>query len=166
MPSPSTVLFGCLTGMNTLSSWLALPSIIVSSWYTTPVAPLVAVGFGYQVLHTSTLRFSETSLCSIACMRPELVSAECCDIHAVFVPLSASLVACRLRDLSNSVNSFTFAHRGGGALTMCNVSQLSFYWVFPFWPLCFWGDKRPKVFDNQLRNRFWVQCFFSAKKWH
>ena len=35
-----------VTGMNTLSSWLALHSIIVSSWYTTPVAPLVAVGFG------------------------------------------------------------------------------------------------------------------------
>ena len=57
------------------------------------VAPLlVAVEFGLQVLHASTLRFSETSLCSIACMRPELVCAECCDIHAVFVPLSASLV--------------------------------------------------------------------------
>ena len=68
---------------------------------------------------------SETLRCSIACMRPELVCAECCDIHAVFVPLSASLVACRLRHLSSSVNSFTNAPRGGGALPMCNASQLS-----------------------------------------
>ena len=75
------------------------------------------------VLHTSTLRYSETSLCLIACMRPELVCAECCDIHAVFVPLSASLVACRLRHPSSSVNSFTSTHRGGGALPTCNVSQ-------------------------------------------
>ena len=58
-------------------------------------------------------------------MRRELVCAECCDIHAVFVPLSASLVACRLRHLSSSVNSLTQAYRGGEALTMCNVSQLS-----------------------------------------
>ena len=79
----------------------------------------------FQVLYTSTLRFSETSLCSTACMRPELVYAECCDIHAVFVPLSASLVACGLRHLSSSVNSLTHAHRGSGALPMCNVSQLS-----------------------------------------
>ena len=70
------------------------------------VAPLlVAVEFGLQVLHTSTLRFFVTSLCSTLCMRPELVCAECCDIHAVFVPLSASHVACRLRHISSSVNS-------------------------------------------------------------
>ena len=86
---------------------------------------LVAVEFVLQVLHTCTLRFFETSLCSTVCMRPGLVCAECCDIHAVFVPLSASLVACRLRPLSSSVNSLTYAYRGGGALTMCYVSQLS-----------------------------------------
>ena len=65
---------------------------------------------------------SETSLCSIACMRPV----------QFFVPLSASLVACRLRHLSSSVSSFTHAHRGGGALPMCNVSQLSllFFRIF------------------------------------
>ena len=50
----------------------------------------------FQVRHTSTLRYSETSLCSIACMRPWLVCAECCDIHAVL---------CRQRHLSSSVNS-------------------------------------------------------------
>ena len=64
---------GCLTGMNTLN--------IVSSWYTTPVAPLVAV-MCFQVLHTSTLRYSETSLCLIPCLRPELIGAECRDVHA------------------------------------------------------------------------------------
>ena len=37
----------------------------------------------FQVLHTSTLRYSETSLCLIPCLRLELVGAECCDIHAV-----------------------------------------------------------------------------------
>ena len=90
------------------------------------VAPLlVAAEFGLQVLHTSMLRFFETSFCPIVCMRPELVCAECCDIHAVFVPLSASLVARRLRHLSSSVNSITHAHRGGGALPMYNVSQWS-----------------------------------------
>ena len=67
---------------------------------------LIAVEFGLPVLHTSTLRFFETSLCSTACMRPELVCAECCDIHAAFVPLPASLVACRLRHPSCSVPAF------------------------------------------------------------
>ena len=104
----------------------------VDTWRVAPF--LVAVEFGLQILHTSALRFSDTLLCSIACMRPELVCTECCDIHAVFVPLSATLVACRLRHLSSSVNSFTCAHRGGGALPMCNVSQLSLSF-FPYFSL-------------------------------
>ena len=71
----------------------------------------------------------KTSLCSTACMRPELVCAEYCDIHTVFVILSASLVACRLQHLSSSVNSLTSTHRGSG---MCNVSQLfpQFFRIF------------------------------------
>ena len=36
----------------------------------------------FQVLYTSTLRYAETSFCLIPCLRPELVGAECCDIHA------------------------------------------------------------------------------------
>ena len=59
--------------------------------------------------------FWNLTLFDPACMRPELVCAECCDIHAVFVPLSASLVACRLLHLSSSVNSLTHAHRGSVA---------------------------------------------------
>ena len=46
MTSPSFVLSGCLTGMNTLNSWSVLHAILVASCRTTPVALLVAVGFG------------------------------------------------------------------------------------------------------------------------
>ena len=48
------------------------------------------------------------------------------------VPLSASLVACRLRHLSSSVNSFTSAYRGGGASPMCNVSEFSLQFFCTF----------------------------------
>ena len=55
---------------------------------------LIVVEFGLPVLHTSTLRFFETSLCSTACMRPELVVLNAVRFMQFFVPLAASLKFC------------------------------------------------------------------------
>ena len=137
MPSPSTVLFGCLTGIEHVELLTGVTQHHCFHLVHDACCPTGHCGiwfeWGFQVLHTSSLRYSETSLRLIPCFRPELIGAECCDIHAVFEPLSASLVACRLWHLSSSVNSFTYAHRG---VELCRCVMFpscpSFFFFFSF----------------------------------
>ena len=101
MPSPSTELFGCLTGMNTLTGVTQQHCSQLIHGACCPAPGRCGVWFAIS-LHIYAA-ISETSLCSIACMRPELVCAECCDIDAAFgatlsvtrcVPTAASLKFC------------------------------------------------------------------------